>query len=139
MRRTAGSRSSPPVPTRSRCGFDATTDCAAPRALCTFASGGVLETGATITVHRTAPTITVSDARAEDGAGATLDFVVSLDAAAAFEIRASATAHDGTATAGADYTAPGGAGAGLVFAPERPRRPCRSRWWRTRSKRATRP
>ena len=52
-----------------------------------------------------APTLTVQDAEATD---ATLDFMVTLDPAADAEVTVDYATQDGTATAGADYTAASG-------------------------------
>ena len=61
----------------------------------------------------TLPVLTVADARADEGADAGLDFVVTLDAAMPESITVDYATADGTATAGEDYTAASGT---LTFA-----------------------
>ena len=51
------------------------------------------------------PAVSVADARAEEGPGATLDFAVTLDRAPTGEVTVDYATADGTATAGDDYTA----------------------------------
>ena len=58
--------------------------------------------------------VSVADARAEEGTDATLDFAVSLSRAASGPVAVAYATADGTATAGADYTARKGQ---LTFAP----------------------
>ena len=58
--------------------------------------------------------IRVADARAKEGKDASLDFAVTLHRAAAHEVSVDYATKDGTAAAGADYTAASGT---LVFAP----------------------
>ncbi len=58
--------------------------------------------------------IRVADARAKEGKDASLDFAVTLSRAAAHEVSVDYATKDGTAAAGADYTAASGT---LVFAP----------------------
>ena len=60
------------------------------------------------------PTLSVTDARAHEGVDATIDFVVTLERAAAVRVTVDYATADGTATAGADYTAASGT---LPFAP----------------------
>ncbi len=61
----------------------------------------------------TLPVLTVADAQVQEGAGATLDFKVRLNAAVAGTVRVDWATADGTATAGEDYTAASGT---LTFA-----------------------
>ena len=68
------------------------------------------------TVHATIPgpaALSVADARAEEEAGATVDFTVTLSRAASRPVTVDYATSDGTATAGADYTATSGT---LTFA-----------------------
>ena len=58
--------------------------------------------------------IRVDDARAKEGKDAALDFAVTLNRAAAHEVSVDYATKDGTAAAGADYTAASGT---LTFAP----------------------
>ncbi len=58
--------------------------------------------------------IRVADARAKEGKDASLDFAVTLHRAAAHEVSVDYATADGTAAAGADYTAASGT---LTFAP----------------------
>ena len=58
--------------------------------------------------------IRVADARAKEGKDASLDFAVTLHRAAAHEVSVDYATKDGTAAAGADYTAASGT---LTFAP----------------------
>ena len=58
--------------------------------------------------------IRVADARAKEGKDASLDFAVTLSRAASHEVTVDYATKDGTATAGADYTATSGT---LTFAP----------------------
>ena len=69
--------------------------------------------GATATVPGPAR-IRVADARAKEGKDASLDFAVTLSRAAAHEVSVDYATKDGTAAAGADYTAASGT---LTFAP----------------------
>ena len=59
------------------------------------------------------PGLSVADAEAHEGEDATLDFVVSLDAASSARVTVDYATADGTATAGEDYTATSGT---LTFA-----------------------
>ena len=52
--------------------------------------------------------LSVADAKAREGTGATLDFAVTLDRAATGTVTVDYATADGTATAGADYTAASG-------------------------------
>ncbi len=67
-------------------------------------------------VHATIPgpaALSVADARAEEATGATVDFTVTLSRAASRPVTVDYATSDGTATAGADYTATSGT---LTFA-----------------------
>ena len=82
-----------------------TDDCAAPHAVCR-GDGRKLVAGASATIAMGAPiAVTVADTEVEEAEGATLDFVVSMNRAAAHDIEIWYRAYDGTATAGADYVA----------------------------------
>ena len=82
-----------------------TDDCAAPHAVCR-GDGRKLVAGASATIAMGAPiAVTVADTEVEEAEGATLDFVVSMDRAAAHDIEIWYRTYDGTATAGADYVA----------------------------------
>ena len=82
-----------------------TDDCAAPHAVCR-GDGRKLAAGASATIAMGAPiAVTVADTEVEEAEGATLDFVVSMNRAAAQDIQIWYRAYDGTATAGADYVA----------------------------------
>ena len=59
------------------------------------------------------PSVSVADARVQEAGGATLDFAVTLDRAAASTATVAYATADGTATAGTDYTATSGT---LTFA-----------------------
>ena len=75
-----------------------------------------IATGLTGTVSASAasgPAVSVADARVGEAAGATLDFTVTLDRAAQGGTSVDYETSDGTATAGADYTATSGT---LAFA-----------------------
>ena len=89
----------------------ATTDCAAAGAICAV-DGRMLSNTVTATV-RGPVTISVADAEAEEGAGVTIDFTVTLNRAAAGTVTVDYATADGTATAGEDYTATSGT---LTFA-----------------------
>ena len=60
------------------------------------------------------PTVSVADAEATEGPGATLDFMVTLDRALDETVTVDYATADGTATAGADYTTTSGT---LTFEP----------------------
>ena len=82
-----------------------TDDCAAPHAICR-GDGRKLVAGASATIAMGTPiAVTVADTEVEEAEGATLDFVVSMNHAAAHDIQIWYRAYDGTATAGADYVA----------------------------------
>ena len=80
--------------------------CGTPAAVCTK-DGRALSNTLTATV-RGPVGISVADARVEEGAGAVLDFTVSLDRAASSTVTVDYSTSDGTATAGQDYTATSG-------------------------------
>ena len=86
--------------------------CRTPAAVCT-SDGRALSTTIATTV-RGPVAVSVADARAEEGTDATLDFAVTLSRAASGTVAVAYTTADGTATAGADYTARKGQ---LTFAP----------------------
>ena len=86
--------------------------CRTPAAVCTK-DGRALSTTIATTV-RGPVAVSVADARAEEGTDATLDFAVTLSRAASVPVAVAYTTADGTATAGADYTARKGQ---LTFAP----------------------
>ena len=88
----------------------ATTDCEAAGAVC-HADGRMLSAAASGTVP--GPALSVADARAEEGADATLDFAVTLAPARTAAVTVAYATADGTATAGTDYTATSGT---LTFA-----------------------
>ena len=79
-----------------------TSDCGAAGALCTDDGQGLAH-GIEALVRGPAA-LTVADARAREGVDATLDFVVSLDRAAAGPVTVAYATADGTARAGSDYT-----------------------------------
>ena len=81
-------------------------------AICT-AAGKALSATATATIPGPL-TLTVADARVAEGADAELAFAVSLNRAPAWPVLVNYATADGTATAGADYTAASGM---LSFAP----------------------
>ena len=74
--------------------------------LCT-ADGDVLSNAVSATVQGP-PALTVADAEVEEAANATLDFVVSLSRATSGTVTVAYATSDGSAAAGADYTATGG-------------------------------
>ena len=86
--------------------------CRTPAAVCT-SDGRALSTTIATTVQGPVA-VSVADARAEEGTDATLDFAVSLSRAASGTVAVAYATADGTATAGADYTARKGQ---LTFAP----------------------
>ena len=86
--------------------------CRTPAAVCT-SDGRALSNSISATV-RGPVTVSVADARAEEGADETIDFAVTLSRAASGTVEVSYATADGTATAGADYTRTGGE---LRFAP----------------------
>ena len=79
----------------------ATSDCAAAGAICT-ADGRRLETALTHTVQG-AVTLSVADASAQEGAGATVDFAVTLSRAAPGKVTVRYATKNGTAKKGKDY------------------------------------
>ncbi|MDE0389998.1 MAG: SwmB domain-containing protein [Rhodospirillales bacterium] len=90
----------------------ATTDCAAAGAICT-PDGRMLSE--TVTARVRGPvTLSVADARADEEAGAAVEFVVRLNRAASAAVTVDYATVDGTAAAGEDYTATRGT---LTFAP----------------------
>ena len=86
--------------------------CRTPAAVCT-SDGRALSNSISATV-RGPVTVSVADARAEEGADESIDFAVTLSRAASGTVEVSYATADGTATAGADYTRTGGE---LRFAP----------------------
>ena len=86
--------------------------CRTPAAVCT-SDGRALSNSISATV-RGPVTVSVADARAEEGADETIDFAVTLSRAASGTVEVAYATADGTATAGADYTRTGGE---LRFAP----------------------
>ena len=79
----------------------ATADCAAAGAVCT-ADGRRLETALTHTIQGP-PALSVADASAREGPGATLDFAVTLSRAASAPVTVRYATRDGTARKGKDY------------------------------------
>ena len=73
----------------------------------------MLESAATASVLEPI-SLSVADAQVQEGPGATLDFVIRLSRAAVKRMTVYYRAYDGTATAGADYTA---VDASVVFSP----------------------
>ena len=90
----------------------ATTNCAATGALCTD-DGRALSIANMVVVKGPAG-LSVADAEAEEGTDPALAFAVTLDRARTQETTVNYATSDGTATAGADYTAKSGT---LTFAP----------------------
>ena len=89
-----------------RIALPATTDCDAANAICT-ADGRPLSHSLSATVAGPVG-ISVADARVEEGEGAQLAFVVTLTRAASGALTVDYATSDGTAEAGADYTAASG-------------------------------
>ena len=89
----------------------ATTSCAAPAAVCT-ADGRMLAAGTSVRVPGPAA-LSVADARAREGVDEHLVFAVTLDRARHAAVSVDYATSDGTASAGADYTAKSGT---LTFA-----------------------
>ena len=81
----------------------ATAACGEAGAVCT-SDGRALTNAPTVTVQGP-PGLSVADAEAEEAAGALLAFAVTLDRAASSVVTVAYATSDGTATAGADYTA----------------------------------
>ena len=77
--------------------------CGTPAAVCTK-DGRALSNTVSTTV-RGPVTVSVADARAEEGTDETIDFAVTLSRAASGPVAVAYTTADGTATAGEDYTA----------------------------------
>ena len=94
-----------------RIALPATTDCAAADAICT-ADGRPLSQSLSATVAGPVG-ISVGDARVEEAEGAVLSFAVTLTRAASGALTVDYATSDGSATAGADYTAATGT---LTFA-----------------------
>ena len=88
-----------------------TTDCNASGAICTE-DGRPLSHALSATVIGPAG-LSVADAEAEENTDETIDFTVTLDRAASGTVRVDYATSDGSATAGADYTAASGT---LTFA-----------------------
>ena len=86
--------------------------CGTEGAICT-ADNKVLANTAVATVPGPLA-LSVADAQAQEGPGVTLDFAVTLNRAASVTVTVDYATADGTATAGADYTATSGM---LTFAP----------------------
>ena len=89
-----------------------TTDCDAHGAICT-ADGRPLSNANAATVRAMAA-LSAADAEATEGAGATLEFAVTLSRAASGTVTVGYATSDGTAVAGTDYTAASGT---LTFDP----------------------
>ena len=89
-----------------------TTDCDADGAICT-ADGRPLSNANAATVRAMAA-LSAADAETTEGAGATLEFAVTLSRAAAAAVTVDYATSDGTAVAGTDYTAASGT---LTFDP----------------------
>ena len=83
-----------------------TTDCGASGAICT-GDGRPLSHSLSATVSGPVG-ISVADARVEEGAGAVLEFAVTLSRAAAEQVTVDYQTVNGTAAAGTDYTAASG-------------------------------
>ena len=83
-----------------------TTDCAAAGGICT-GDGRMLSRAVTATVPGP-PGLSVTDAEVEEGDGATLDFVVTLNRKVSRTVTVRYATSDVTATAGSDYTAKNG-------------------------------
>ncbi len=89
-----------------------TTDCSAASAICTD-NGRPLSVPVAATVPGPAPWLAVVDASEVEGANTAVDFPVALNRAVAETVTVDYATSDGTATAGADYTATSGT---LTFA-----------------------
>ena len=94
-----------------RIALPATTACAAAGAIC--ASDGRMLSGAVSATVPGPAVLSVADAEANEGAGASIDFAVTLSRAASGTVTVDYATADGTATAGEDYTATSGT---LTFA-----------------------
>ena len=91
----------------------ATTNCNAEGAICT---SGERPLSHSLSATVAGPVgISVADARAQEGAGNTVDFTVTLSRASSGTVTVGYATADGTATAGQDYTAASGT---LTFAPD---------------------
>ena len=86
--------------------INGTTNCSDQHAVCD--AGGLMLRGGEQKVILGPLTLSVSEPEVQEGLGATLDFVVSLNRAGHQAITVSYQTEDGTATAGADYTATSG-------------------------------
>ena len=84
----------------------ATSYCRAPDAVCT-ADGRFLSQELSLTVPLV-PALRVSNARAQEGTDATIDFRVTMGRAATGPVTVDYATEDGTATAGTDYTTSSG-------------------------------
>ena len=89
-----------------RISLPATTDCDAVDAICTE-DGRPLSHSLSETIASPVG-ISVADARVEEGAGAVLEFAVTLSRAAAGQVTVDYQTANGTASAGTDYTAANG-------------------------------
>ena len=83
-----------------------TKSCDDPGAVCT--SDGRTVTTAVATRIQGPPGLSIADAEVQEGPGVTLPFAVTLDRAASGPVTVAYATADGTATAGADYTATSG-------------------------------
>ena len=83
-----------------------TTNCSDENAVCD--ADGLMLVGGDQLVIRGPLGFTVSNAEVQEGPGATLDFVVSLNRPSDRTVTVSYTTEDGTATAGSDYTTTAG-------------------------------
>ena len=90
----------------------ATTDCDAEGAVCT--SDGRPLSNANAATVRAMAALSAADAETTEGAGATLEFAVTLSRAAAAAVTVGYATSDGTAVAGSDYTSASGT---LTFDP----------------------
>ena len=90
----------------------AAADCAAPGAVCN-GDGEALSNAVSATVLGP-PGLSVADARVEEAAGAAMEFAVTMSRASTSTVTVDYATSDGSATAGADYTASSGR---LSFAP----------------------
>ena len=82
----------------------ATTDCADDGAICTE-DGRMLAHSPPVTIPGPPVEVAVADARVEEGAGAVLAFVVTLERAVSGVVTVGYATSDGSAQAGVDYTA----------------------------------
>ena len=92
--------------------LSATTDCDAGGAICTDDDRPL--SNANAATVRAMAALSVADAEATEGAGATLEFAVTLSRAASGTVTVGYATADGTAVAGSDYTSASGT---LVFDP----------------------